>query len=98
MRTGYAPDYVSIPIEPGSTYKVLIGSDGVWDMVIKEDYKDILRFASMTADEALAFVKGRWLQEWTISTYDEPHKEQKMKYESHYCDDISFVMVDIRHV
>lgn len=98
MRTGYAPDYISIPIEPGSNYKVLIGSDGVWDMVIKEDTEDILRFVSMNADEALAFVKGRWLQEWTISTYDEPEKEEKMKYIPKYCDDISLVMIDIKPV
>ena len=98
MKTGYAPDCVSIPLEPGSTYKVLIGSDGFWDMIIKEDSEDILRLSLMNADDALAFVKGRWLQEWTVSTFDEPDKEQKMKYKSPQCDDISLVMVYIRPV
>lgn len=98
MKTGYAPDCVSIPIEPGSTYKVLIGSDGFWDMIIKEDSEDILRLSLMNADDALAFVKWRWLQEWTVSTFDEPDKEQKMMYKSPQCDDISLVMVYIRPV
>jgi hypothetical protein len=52
----------------------------------------------MTADEALAFVKGRWLQEWTVSTFDEPYKEQQMQYQERHCDDISLVMVDIKPV
>lgn len=95
MKTGYAPDCVSIPIEPGSTYKVLIGSDGVWDMVMKDIPEDILRFASMTADEVLTFIKDRWLQEWDMAPLDSPEKTKKGKYQTWDCDDISLVLVDI---
>jgi len=95
MRTGYAPECMTILIESGSTYKVLIGSDGLWDMVMKDRTEEILRFSAMNADEAMAFVKNRWLQEWEMADYEDSTEFYRAKYKTWDCDDISLVMVDI---
>ena len=95
MRTGYDPEFFSINLEQGVTYKILIGSDGVWDVIVENNVEDISRFALMTADEALAFVKGRWLQEWNMGENEDSTEFYKGKYETWQCDDISLVMVDI---
>lgn len=94
-KTGYAPDHHIIPIEKGSTYKIVIGSDGVWDVVNKENPEELAQFASMNGKEIIDFVHGRWLQEWDMITLDEPNKCRKGQFEVKQCDDMSVVVIDI---
>ena len=39
--TGYNPDYTTIPLTIEDTFKVIIGSDGLWDMVMVENETDV---------------------------------------------------------
>jgi len=98
--TGYSPEHKTLPVEPGSEYKIMIASDGVWDMVRKNELNDIQQFASMSGGEAVAFVMSRWLQEWEMST--RPHNQEPGdfvigQFQKKECDDIGLVMIDITH-
>jgi serine/threonine protein phosphatase PrpC len=42
--TGYDPEYATIPIIEGDKYKIIIGSDGLWDMVMVDDESDMKNF------------------------------------------------------
>lgn len=93
-KTGYAPHHEVIPILPGSTYKVFAGSDGFWDMVMKDNPIEMQSFADFTADQGVAFAVSRWLQPWemkplhqTTYVYGQYSKEQ--------ADDVCVVTVDI---
>jgi len=94
-KTGYAPDHVTIPLEPGSTYKVVIGSDGVWDVVNKDDPADLQRFATMDGPAIMSFVRGRWLQPWDMATMKSPTVFTKGQFSPQQCDDYSVAMADI---
>jgi serine/threonine protein phosphatase PrpC len=87
-RTGYAPECIVIPLEKGIKYKVLIGSDGVWDMVMKNDPVDVGRFATMEGKDILEFISARWLQEWETTN-------KVQRYDRDECDDISLVVADV---
>lgn len=94
-RTGFAPDTISIPLEKGSTYKVIIGSDGIWDMVIKDDPEDIKRFSTMNGNEIVESISARWLQEWDMAPSETSTEVEKGRFQRHECDDISLVVADI---
>ena len=94
--TGCAPDTVVIPITPGDRYKVVIGSDGLWDMVIKENDEDMLQLWGMDADAIMKQTTERWLQKWNmVDLLNNDDTVHYAKYEPHQCDDIAVVVADI---
>lgn len=102
-KTGYAPDHTVIPIEPLSTYKIIIGSDGLWDMMIKNkgtdlgvDNTDLLRLYTMSARNIVDMAVSRWLQEWNMGILHEGTISfEKGQYKRYHCDDVSSVVIDI---
>lgn len=94
--TGCAPDTVVIPITPGDRYKVVIGSDGLWDMIIKENDEDILQLWGMDADAIMKQTTERWLQKWKmVDVLNNDPTIHYAKYEPYQCDDIAVVVADI---
>lgn len=93
-KTGYNPHHEIIPIDAGSRYKVVIGSDGLWDMINKEDIEDIKQLCFMTAHEGVDFIVSRWLQEWEMLPMGKTEFE-KGQYSRRQCDDVSMVTIDI---
>ena len=94
--TGCAPDTVVIPITPGDRYKVVIGSDGLWDMIIKENDEDILHLWGMDADAIMKQTTERWLQKWNmVDVLNNDPTIHYAKYEPYQCDDIAVVVADI---
>ena len=94
--TGCAPDTVVIPITPGDRFKVIVGSDGLWDMIIKSDEKDMLLLWGMDADAIMKQTTDRWLQTWNM--IDELKNSiivHRAKYQPYQCDDISVIVADI---
>ena len=94
--TGCAPDTVVIPITPGDRFKVIVGSDGLWDMIIKSDEKDMLQLWGMDADAIMKQTTDRWLQTWNM--IDELKNSiivHRAKYQPYQCDDISVIVADI---
>lgn len=93
-KTGCYGDHYVIPIIQGSIYKILIGSDGFWDVINKDDPLDMGRFAKMSGQEAIDFVRSRWLQVWEMAPLGKT-EFTKGQYIPSECDDISVVVADI---
>ena len=94
-RTGYAPDTNTIVIEPGRSYQVIIGSDGIWDMMIKDSVVDAERLWGLDASGVVKFANDRWLQEWEMVYLADPDTIRKSSYSRHHCDDMGSVVVKI---
>ena len=94
--TGCVPDTVVIPITPGDRFKVIIGSDGLWDMVIKDSEDDMLQLWGMDADAIMKQTTERWLQTWNMmDALNNSTIIRRAKYQPHHCDDIAVVVADI---
>jgi len=94
--TGCAPDTATISITPGDRYKVIIGSDGLWDMIIKENDKDMLQLWGMDADAIMKQTTERWLQPWNmVDVLNDDDTVRYAQYQPHQCDDIAVVVADI---
>ena len=92
-KTGYNPEMYEFPLSPGETYRVVLGSDGVFDMTMMESNQDIQDLLTKTSLEICNKTVSRWLQEWESRLPGE--EPQKFKYQRHQCDDVSVVTVDI---
>jgi serine/threonine protein phosphatase PrpC len=95
-RTGYDPEYTTIPIIKGEKYKIIIGSDGLWDMVIVEDELDMKSLSTKNANELMKQTTERWLQKWNMQDVLN-NNEAIMRYSftPKQCDDISVIVADI---
>jgi serine/threonine protein phosphatase PrpC len=94
-RTGYAPDVNTIMIEPGRSYQVIVGSDGIWDMLIKDSIADAEQLWGLDAEGVVKFANDRWLQEWEMTTLADPDTIHKCSYSRHHCDDMGAAVVKI---
>jgi len=92
-KTGYLPETYEFPLAPNETYRVVLGSDGLYDMTMMDNAQDIQDLLTKTSQEICNKTVSRWLQEWEAHM---PDKEpQKLKYQRHQCDDVSVAVVDI---
>jgi len=87
------PETYEFPLAPNETYRVVLGSDGLYDMTMMENVQDIQDILTKTSQEICNKTVSRWLQEWEAHM---PNKApQKLKYPRHQCDDVSVAVVDI---
>lgn len=94
--TGCVPDTVIIPITHGDKYKIIVGSDGLWDMVIKENKQDMLQLYDMDADSIMKQTTERWLQQWMmLDVLNNDPTIHYATYNPQQCDDIALVVADI---
>jgi len=92
-KTGYLPETYEFPLLEGDTYRVVLGSDGVFDMTMMENSQDIQDLLTKTSRELCSKIVSRWLQEWEAHL---PNKgPEKFTYTRHQCDDVSVATVDI---
>jgi serine/threonine protein phosphatase PrpC len=92
-KTGYLPETYAFPLNPGDTYRVVLGSDGLYDMTMIDNARDVQDLLTKTSQEICDKTVRRWLQEWEAHL---PNKEpQKFKYARHDCDDVSVAVIDI---
>jgi serine/threonine protein phosphatase PrpC len=94
-RTGYAPDKTTIPIEAGRSYQVIVGSDGIWDMMVKDSVEDAERLWGLDAAEVVRFARDRWLQEWEMVTFANPDRVIRNSFKPSECDDMCASVVQI---
>lgn len=92
-KTGYNPEFYAFPLSVGETYRVVLGSDGVFDMTMMESEKDIQDLLTKTSQEICKKTVSRWLQEWEAHLPDKA--PQKFRYTRHESDDVSVATVDI---
>jgi len=92
-KTGYLPETYTFPIVEGETYRVVLGSDGVFDMTMLDNAQDVQDLLTKTSQEICGKIVSRWLQEWEAHLPDKA--PQKFRYQRHECDDVSVATVDI---
>ena len=94
--TGCAPDRTIIPIDPNDNYKVIIGSDGLWDMTMMDDKHEMTELYYMDAEDIMKQTTDRWLQTWKMQDLlNNDTKIHYCSYQPRQCDDISVVVADI---
>ena len=94
--TGYAPSVYDFPFEEGSSYKVVLGSDGMFDMVMLDNENDVGVLKSKSSSEICDWTVSRWLQKWYATLPS--GKETSFNYTPAQCDDVSVATVEIRAV
>jgi serine/threonine protein phosphatase PrpC len=92
-------DRVEFKIEGGKNYRIVLASDGIFDMVIMNNPEDMSIFTkSPTAGSIVQYYSDRWLQEWNIV-------EEKdsilvaggtFRFLKNECDDVSACVIDIK--
>lgn len=91
-------DRVEFKIEDGKKYRVVLASDGVFDVAIMDNQEDIEVFAkSDDADTIVQYYSNRWLQEWSrMEQKGEDFVEvSTFRFSKAECDDVSACVVDI---
>jgi serine/threonine protein phosphatase PrpC len=92
-RTGYAPHVHVVSFEPGSKYRFVLGSDGLFDMMMLSHQPDVEKLASLSSQGICDWTVARWLQLWTARIPDKP--DQAFRYQKKNCDDVSVGVIDI---
>ena len=93
--TGCAPTTTTIPYGPEDIVRVVMGSDGFWDMVAENAPDEQLLFADMTSEELLKFAIDRWLQPWNMYYNRDLPEFLTCSYVPKQCDDVAVVKIDI---
>lgn len=93
--TGYDPNICVVPYGAEDSIQVVIGSDGFWDMVLKENTEEMASFSLKTSDELVQFAVGRWLQEWDMYQDKSTNIFETCSYQRNDCDDVCVVKIDI---
>lgn len=91
--TGYAPASFKFVYEQGVSYKVVLASDGVFDMMISGNENDMEVLRTSTSQEICDWTVARWLQEWGYKDHTGEWKTQR--YERSHCDDVSVAVTRI---
>jgi serine/threonine protein phosphatase PrpC len=99
--TGISPETFYIPLIPNSEYRIVMASDGVFDVLMKDE-DEILEFSKKSCDEIVELADNRWKQSWysLVSNEDDDSESNKLygpfKYtEPQQFDDISAIIADI---
>jgi hypothetical protein len=95
-KTGYAPDTFIINFEEGSSYRIMLGSDGVFDLTMLYNQNDIFNLRTKTSQEICDWIVGRWKQEWTGLVDGMEHF--KFSYSNEQMDDVSVSVVEIKPI
>lgn len=62
-KTGSHYGYEKLIIDPTKTYKVVVGTDGFWDMTCDSDI-EMIADSAMESEHLIKFANLRWRQEW----------------------------------
>lgn len=104
-KTGLAPDRTTIPFEGTDEIVIIIGSDGLFDMVHRKMennefvYSDLLAMKDMSGEEILKRATNRWTQEWEMHPSFEDlaySLVESFSREEKETDDVAVIKIDIR--
>ena len=82
--TGNEIEFAVIPRNIDSSYKLVVGSDGLWDLVCNTD-TPFLASKDVDAENLMGWIYDRWVQEWM---YVNVLGNQKIKFPDWNRDDI----------
>ena len=91
--TGYAPASFTFVYEQDASYKVVLASDGVFDMMIPGSKNDMDVLGTKTSQEICDWTVARWLQEWGYKDHNGEWKTER--YSRQHCDDVSVAVARI---
>jgi len=99
--TGIKPDKTSVYYSDEDNVRVLLGSDGLFDMIIKQRYndgyleEDLLAIIDLPGDVILNRAVKRWMQEWYVCDLNNISEKDTHQFEKEDCDDVCVVIIDI---
>lgn len=92
--TQFAPEKMTIPFEPTNSVKIVLASDGLWDVFVPHHPDDARRLMGMHGEELADLAESRWKQEWEVAVDiadpDKLYKEKSSFPENNY-DDIAVI-------
>jgi len=93
-KTGYKPSVYVVPYEADSSYRFVLGSDGLFDMIVKDCDADMDRLRCMSnAREIVDYYVARWQQRWGVLLGDGSRTSQK--FNKRDCDDVVVAVVEL---
>jgi serine/threonine protein phosphatase PrpC len=96
--TGFEPENKIIQLVAGDKYKIILGSDGLWEMIM-DDEIDIEQLYTKNANEIMKQTTDRWLQEWNMQDLLNNNTDIiKAKFTSKQCDDIAIIVADLNPI
>jgi serine/threonine protein phosphatase PrpC len=101
-KTGVCPDRTVIPYEEADDIRIVLGSDGFFDMVMREKEEekfvtqDLLDLVDMPGEAIMKRTLDRWLQKWTMYyTLEDPTVSMSGQFLKDQCDDVAIVKIII---
>ena len=95
-KTGIKPTYTKILYSNEDSIRIILGSDGFFDMIIKNHHSndfinsDLLEIIDLPGQIIINRAVNRWLQKWNIE-----NDTNTIKFEKEECDDVSIIVIDI---
>jgi serine/threonine protein phosphatase PrpC len=101
-KTGICPDRTVIPYEEADDIRIVLGSDGFFDMVLRERdedkfvTQDLVDLVDMPGDAIMKRTLDRWLQKWEMYyTLEDPTVSMPGQFLKEQCDDVAIVKIAI---
>jgi serine/threonine protein phosphatase PrpC len=101
-KTGVCPDRTVIPYGDTDDIRIILGSDGFFDMVLREKdddkfvEQDLLDLIDIPGEVILKRTVDRWLQEWIMYySLTDPTVSMSGQYERDQCDDVAVIKIVI---
>lgn len=101
-KTGIAPSREVIPYKAEDEMRIILGSDGVFDMILREQdsdafiESDLLAMVDMSAQEIVKRAVDRWLQPWNMHhDLNNLSLYANCQFERKHCDDIAAIKIDV---
>ena len=92
--TQFAPEKMTIPFEPTDSVKIVLASDGLWDVFAPDHPDDKTRLIEMDGGQLVDLAESRWKQEWEVAVdYFNPDVlyEEKSHYSASGYDDVAVI-------
>jgi serine/threonine protein phosphatase PrpC len=92
--TQFAPEKMTIPLEPTDAVKIVLASDGLWDVFVPDHPDDSRRLMEMDGEELADLAESRWKQEWEVAVdYANPDVlyEKTSCYPENSYDDVAVI-------
>jgi serine/threonine protein phosphatase PrpC len=100
-KTGIKPDIYIVNYKDTDNLRILLGSDGFFDMVCKEEttnnilLEDLYEIADLPGQVIINRAITRWLQEWKVCPYLDKSIIELQSFDEDDCDDVSIIIIDI---
>lgn len=85
-------------LKPGEKYRVVLGTDGIFDMVLLNDPSDNAILTTGTAQDIVQFYSARWLQPWLhMQTAESTESCGTIQFKANQADDVSSIVIDFSY-